>query len=729
MLAKPHTLSLKYSSFIGLFALVVAQPVLDLLGTNIEFFAFRQSGMLEILIFAMVLALAIPTFFYVCSRIITTLFPAAKLLISLAWIGVFGALFVLGIFQFTDITGDWAKIAIAVSISVLSIVSFYKSSHVRAFVDYIALIALVLPAVFLWAAFSNLKDSGSGQLGDITTHSKNTPVFMLVFDELPLGGLLDSTGGIDAQRYPSFSKFVSTSTWYKNASTVTDSTSLAIPAILTGKRPTPSPEGAMVASTAVNHPRTLFSLLNGSHTIKATETITRLCPSQICIKQEEKHSLSLYEKTHTAIIDSAVLYAHMIVPERFAAHLPPINSNWGGFKADRFGVNIQGLFYNPKKVAGVFDRVAKASAQDVYYLHLNMPHHPWIHYASGKRYFKGYFGNDLHPQVIDWLHSDGYKWGTNSDALEVARQRQQLQIAYSDKLLGRFLSSIESSGLFDQALIFIVADHGSNIAPNQIFRWATQDNAEHLMSIPLMVKYPKQKRPVVNNLNAETIDIMPTIAQVLQVEHNWNFDGHSLLDLENKPSKDKSIMRSIPPRSSDEFKQMPRVLRFKGFDIFNAISKDALTHFREHDGSLHGDTYLHDRSYAPALLGLKTLEAPTTNSTRVANIVTSGDFSNVKLHRLVFPGFLRVDIPKQSADEEILLAFVVNGTVHATRFIDASNSGTLEAILPEAAFTNGNNQLEVFIVNNASLRGAITETLNVSELKLEKLTLNVSVQP
>ena len=49
---------------------------------------------------------------------------------------------------------------------------------------------------------------------------------VLVLDEIPLGALLDTSGAIDADRYPNFARLADLSTWYPKAETVATWTSL-----------------------------------------------------------------------------------------------------------------------------------------------------------------------------------------------------------------------------------------------------------------------------------------------------------------------------------------------------------------------------------------------------------------------------------------------------------------------------------------------------------------------
>ena len=100
------------------------------------------------------------------------------------------------------------------------------------------------------------------------------PVVMVVFDELPLTSLLDGRGRIDPVRYPNFAALARDSTWYANATTVSDSTKLAIPSILDGRLPTVG-----MPATHRGHPRNVFTLLHGrGYRLKVQEEATSLCP-------------------------------------------------------------------------------------------------------------------------------------------------------------------------------------------------------------------------------------------------------------------------------------------------------------------------------------------------------------------------------------------------------------------------------------------------------------------
>jgi hypothetical protein len=67
---------------------------------------------------------------------------------------------------------------------------------------------------------------------------------LLILDEFPSDSLLDRQGRIDPVRYPNFAALAGDGTWFKNAYSVYDSTTKAVPLILDGIRPRSFPTSA-----------------------------------------------------------------------------------------------------------------------------------------------------------------------------------------------------------------------------------------------------------------------------------------------------------------------------------------------------------------------------------------------------------------------------------------------------------------------------------------------------
>ena len=99
------------------------------------------------------------------------------------------------------------------------------------------------------------------------------PIVHVVLDELPQSTLADADGRIDAELFPNFARLARESTWYRNATTVNDSTAAAVPAQLTGEQPR-----AGTLPTTRDHPRSLFTLFERSHELTVIEPITDALP-------------------------------------------------------------------------------------------------------------------------------------------------------------------------------------------------------------------------------------------------------------------------------------------------------------------------------------------------------------------------------------------------------------------------------------------------------------------
>src|SRR6201999_4480484 len=101
---------------------------------------------------------------------------------------------------------------------------------------------------------------------------------LLILDEFPGDALLDDRGRIDPVRYPNFAALAATSTWYRNAYSLYDSTTRAVPLIMDGIRPAPGP-----LPTYANTRGSIFSTLGSrGWRIKAAQDATSMCAPRWC---------------------------------------------------------------------------------------------------------------------------------------------------------------------------------------------------------------------------------------------------------------------------------------------------------------------------------------------------------------------------------------------------------------------------------------------------------------
>jgi len=104
------------------------------------------------------------------------------------------------------------------------------------------------------------------------------------------------------------------------------------------------------------------------------------------------------------------------------------------------------------------------------------------------------------------------------------------EIAAADEIVGELLASLKQSGVYDDALIVFLSDHGEGLGDH--------GEAEHgiflyreAIHVPLLVKLPKGKRA--NTTSGEVVglvDLFPTIARVVGAEPPAQLAGVSLFD-------------------------------------------------------------------------------------------------------------------------------------------------------------------------------------------------------
>jgi hypothetical protein len=96
-------------------------------------------------------------------------------------------------------------------------------------------------------------------------------------------------------------------------------------------------------------------------------------------------------------------------------------------------------------------------------------------------------------------------------------------------VLGRLISRLRATGLYDRAVLVVTADHGVSFRAGQKRRPLSSVNLQDIAYVPLFVKLPGQRRGRVAPQPARTIDIVPTLADAIGVPIPWNVDGRSLL--------------------------------------------------------------------------------------------------------------------------------------------------------------------------------------------------------
>ncbi len=175
----------------------------------------------------------------------------------------------------------------------------------------------------------------------------------------------------------------------------------------------------------------------------------------------------------------------------------------------------------------------------LHFAHLLLPHPPAIYLPSGR----------IHTPPSEYRspnsdRSELYpRWASTQDELDNEHHRLRLQTAFADRLLGNLIAELKRLELYDDALIVICADHGGSFLEGDSRRMPSPKSFGDVAFVPVIIKYPNQQAPERIADNVETIDILPTVYDVLDADLGWRFQGRSLIDASTPPR----AIKVLPP--------------------------------------------------------------------------------------------------------------------------------------------------------------------------------------
>jgi len=506
-----------------LWAFALVQPLLDILGRNATFFVVRDSTAREIVLFALALSLLPP--------LVLTLVELVAGLIELRLLRALHLLFVgalIGAIALTVLTkagtpSGSGALAIAVVAAVAGALAYDRMQAARSFLSLLAPVPLVFLALFLFhSPASKLVRAGQPEARAATVTAvaarNRTPVVLILFDELSTVSLMDRAERIDARRYPGFASLARDATWYRNNTTTYWLTEGAVPSILTGRLP-----DATKTPVLADYPDNLFTLLGRTRQVHAFESVTRLCPASLCHTTRATQAAES-RRSGALASDAGIVYLHLLLPDPYVKHIAPIDSSWGDFggkeqpERELLSAGSADIPACGRSICDFTDTLASGGKPALYFLDSSLPHIPYVYLPSGRRYaldspFLGGLDNGI------WLDS----WGT-----EQSHQRYLLQTGYTDLALGHILDRLRELGLYDRALVIVSADHGVNFNVGGQRRLPSSTTLDNIAFVPLLIKLPGQKRGRVDDAYVRSIDILPTIADVVAVKPRWHVDGRSL---------------------------------------------------------------------------------------------------------------------------------------------------------------------------------------------------------
>lgn len=131
----------------------------------------------------------------------------------------------------------------------------------------------------------------------------------------------------------------------------------------------------------------------------------------------------------------------------------------------------------------------------------------WVHFFAPHAPYREY------PQHTDWLGEEFYLHEVN----------------LSDTALGRLMNGLSERGMLDTTVLALFSDHGESLGEHGVetHAWTAYDE---VVRVPFMMRLPEIP-PAEVDVPVTTMDLLPTLLDVLGVQDPVSRDGRSLLPL------------------------------------------------------------------------------------------------------------------------------------------------------------------------------------------------------
>jgi choline-sulfatase len=99
------------------------------------------------------------------------------------------------------------------------------------------------------------------------------------------------------------------------------------------------------------------------------------------------------------------------------------------------------------------------------------------------------------------------------EQIKRAKRAYYGSVSYVDDCIGKLLETLEEAGLADNTIVIFSGDHGDMLGERGL--WYKMSYFESSVRVPLLVNYPQQFAPHRVSQNVSTLDILPTICDLI----------------------------------------------------------------------------------------------------------------------------------------------------------------------------------------------------------------------
>ncbi|MBL8815049.1 MAG: sulfatase-like hydrolase/transferase [Planctomyces sp.] len=689
-------------------AFAVLQPALDQMAKNPGFLRLEGFSAGAIICSVLIFMLAVPAFFTAIA------YAAVRLKMHRTALGVFRGtsavlccLIMLYFFRWMSATfhllsagvPDFALAPMALIAGGFATYALTRSNAVRQIVKIAAVGVILFPVSFLMTPAIQELVLGIEQreYHRATNVANPVPVVMIVFDGMCGMSLLDMQHEVDQQRFPSFARLAEMSTHFRNATTVHTRTDHALPAMLSSCFPEEIQE-----PVESDYPANLFRLIYNSNQYAMTvfEPVTQMAPDEL---RQIEQELSGREQVLRLTGTLTRVLARMWMPRDLEVAEVSIPSAWFGLpdvkgteKTRMRGKVVYSWDTDRGEQFRHFISTIKPSDQPAFrFFHVALPHYPWTLFPSGKSYSRVC---SLSEPIYGLRFEE---WSSDEWPVNLAWQRNLMQMQMADRCLGELLDTLEENGELRDCLLIVTADHGMAFSAGREMRTPEESTLGDIISVPLFLKLPSQNTGVVTDRNVEIVDILPTIAEVLGLAPDESWEGVSLLSAGPERPR-KTVRGAVDTVLSPEFPE-----RFDHVERLHRVF-----------GSGGSNDQLGQLSVLPELTGRSIREFLQTGVSAYESVLRSSPVRLPADRPEFIPGLIegRISENPQTTSPVMIAVAIDDVIVTVTRTsTDPHWEGQWSALLPDGTFAQDPASLKLYVITAVG-NEASGSTYQLSEL-------------
>ncbi len=656
----------------------VAQPIFNLLEQYPVFFVARKSQPIDLVLFVALVSLAVPLLLILVEFAAGLMHRRFQKSLHYCLVALLAMVILLPALNKFEALPGWLAVSAAGLAGVAVLAAYIRLEPLRSFVTLLAVAAIVFPMAFAFDVSIRelLMPAGYKASEQFQEATNPVPIVFVVFDEFPVTSLMNDQFQIDSSLFPGFAALSNEAWWFRYAHTVDGATHRSVPSILTGNRP---PEGRSFP-TLQQYPNNLFTWLRGNYQIKSYEAKTTLCPEGECTDLRVHEQLpTINERMSYLLSDAGVVFLHLVAPISLTKYLPSISNDWEGFFRQSQPSGNEKSYYSitgvdkPRLLDAFIDAIVPTRKPTLYFMHVVLPHIPWIFYPSGKRY-------DGFDYDMDSLASNTRQttWVDDEYLVSHGVRRHLLQVQLVDRFISRLIDKMKHQKLYNSSLVVVTADHGVGFNPGWVRRSSPREN--DLRIVPMFIKFPGKNESKTIDRKVETIDLVPTIAEVIGLPLPWAVEGKSLLSFTATNNRISNSGVVSPAQMAQRYETVGFLDR-----AFDRHSPNGLY------------------SYGPYHRFSGELTARLTLGERIADIEVAfddgADFGLDPDSNFV-PGLIVGSLSgSELPDESMDLAVGVNGVIRVlTRSYTLGERTRFSVLLPENSLQPGENHVELYWV-------------------------------